>query len=377
MDIMQKWWQPHGERVRSRRRFCVLIPLALALIVAVAGCGGDDDDASSDASDTTAGGDPSTTVSNEPVTLRLGYFPNVTHAPALVGVEGGHIDEALGDNVTLETATFNAGPQVVEAIFSDALDASFIGPNPAINAYAQDSESIRIVSGVASGGAFLVVKPDIKNAKDLEGKKVASPQLGNTQDVALRTWLKKKGLKTDTAGGGDVSIVPQENAQTLDLFKQGQIDGAWVPEPWATRLVQEGGGKVLVDERKLWPNGQYVTTHLIVRTKSLDDYPDVVKKLLEGHVAANALIRDDPARAKQLVGQGIDKATGKPIAPELVSASFENLTFTNDPIAPSLRKSAKDAEAVGLLKAVDLKGIYNLKLLNQVLRQQGDPSLKA
>jgi NitT/TauT family transport system substrate-binding protein len=312
-----------------------------------------------------------------PSKLRLGYFPNVTHATAIVGVEGGTFQEKLG-NTELETSTFNAGPQVVEALNSGALDASYIGPNPAINAFAQSGgESIRIISGATSGGAFLVVKPDIKNAKDLDGKKIASPQLGNTQDVALRTWLKKKGLETDTAGGGEVSIVPQENAQTLDLFKQGQIDGAWVPEPWATRLKDEGGGKVLVDERKLWPNGQYVTTHLIVRTKFLDDNPDVVKKLLEGHVAATALIRDDPARAEQFVGQGIDKATGKPIAPELVSASFENLSFTNDPIAPSLRKSAKDAEAVGLLKAVDLKGIHNLMLLNQVLKQQGEPSLKA
>ena len=312
------------------------------------------------------------------VPLRLGYFPNVTHATAVVGVESGLFEEKLGSGAELETSTFNAGPQVVEALNSNALDASYIGPNPAINAFAQSGgEAIRIVSGATSGGAFLVVKPEIKNAKDLKGKKVASPQLGNTQDVALRTWLKKKGLKTDTAGGGDVSVVPQENAQTLDLFRQGEIDGAWVPEPWATRLVQEGGGKVLVDERKLWPEGRYVTTHLIVRTEFLDDHPDAVKKLLEGHVAANDLIRNDTARAEQLVAQGIDKATGKPIAPELVTASFENLVFTNDPVASSLRKSAKDAEAVGLLKPVNLKGIYSLKLLNQVLKQQGQPAAKA
>ena len=310
-------------------------------------------------------------------TLRLGYFPNVTHATALVGVEGGLVQEKLG-NTRLETSTFNAGPQVVEALNSGALDASYIGPNPAINAFAQsDGEAIRIISGATSGGAFLVVKPDIKNAKDLDGKKIASPQLGNTQDVALRTWLKKKGLETDTAGGGEVSIVPQENAQTLDLFKQGEIDGAWVPEPWATRLKDEGGGKVLVDERKLWPDGQYVTTHLIVRTQFLDDNPDVVKKLLEGHVAANDLIQTDTPRAEQLVAQGIDKTTGRPIAPELVTASFQNLVFTNDPIASSLRKSAKDAEAVGLLRPVDLKGIYNLKLLNQVLKKLGESTVKA
>jgi NitT/TauT family transport system substrate-binding protein len=312
------------------------------------------------------------------VTLRLGYFPNVTHASAIVGVEGGVFQQKLGNNVKLETSTFNAGPQAVEALNSGALDATYIGPNPAINAFAQSGgEAIRIISGATSGGAFLVVKPGITSAKDLKGKKVGSPQLGNTQDVALRTWLKKKGLKTDPAGGGDVSILPQENAQTLDLFKQGQLDGAWVPEPWATRLVQEGGGKVLVDESTLWPQGRYVTTQLIVRTAFLKDHPDAVKRLLEGQVAANDLIKNDPQQAQQLVGQGINSATGKPLAADVIAASFKNLTFTNDPIATSLRKSAKDAEAAGLLKAVNLKGIYDLKLLNTVLKKQGEPTVKS
>ena len=312
------------------------------------------------------------------VTLRLGYFPNVTHASAIVGVESGTFQQKLGSNAKLETSTFNAGPQAVEALNSGALDATYIGPNPAINAFAQSGgEAIRIISGATSGGAFLVVKPTIKSAKDLKGKQIASPQLGNTQDVALRTWLKQKGLKTDPAGGGDVSILPQENSQTLDLFKQGQLDGAWVPEPWATRLVQEGGGKVLVDEATLWPQGRYVTTQLIVRTEFLKDHPDTVKRLLEGQVAANDLIKNDPAKAQDLVGQGINNTTGKPLAADVIAASFKNLTFTNDPIATSLRKSAKDAESAGLLKAVDLKGIYDLKPLNQVLKKQGEPTVKS
>jgi NitT/TauT family transport system substrate-binding protein len=311
------------------------------------------------------------------VTLRLGYFPNVTHASALVGVEGGLFEESLGDNVTLETATFNAGPAAVEALFSGAIDATYIGPNPAINAFAQsDGEAIRIISGATSGGAFLVVNPDIERPRDLEGKTIASPQLGNTQDVALRTWLEDKGFEADTTGGGDVSVVPQDNAQTLELFRSGDIDGAWVPEPWATRLIDEGDGEILVDERDLWPKGRYVTTHLIVATEFLEENPEVMKQLLEGQVAANGLIEEDPEEAQDLVAQGIENATGTAIPPELVAATFETLTFTNDPVASSLRRSAKNAEAVGLLEPVDLDGIYSLKLLNQVLEADGQPKVK-
>jgi NitT/TauT family transport system substrate-binding protein len=347
----------------------------LALVVLVAGCGGDDDD-DSNATNTTAGGDTTTTAGTEPVTLRLGYFPNVTHSPAVVGVEHGDFEEALGDNVTLELSTFNAGPAAVEALFGDALDASFIGPNPAINAFAQSNgEAIRIVSGTASGGAYLVTKPDITSPEDLAGKTLATPQLGNTQDVALRAWLKEQGYETDTAGGGDVKILPQENSQTLDTFKAGQIDGAWVPEPWATRLVNEGGGKILVDERDLWPDGKYVTTHLIVKTEFLDEHPDVVKQLIEGLASSLDFIESNRQEAEALVVSGIEKASGNPIKPELVTASFDNIEFTLDPVASSLATSAKNAEAEGLLDPVDLDGIYDLTLLNEVLTERGEPEV--
>ena len=229
------------------------------------------------------------------MTLRLGYFPNVTHATALVGVEQGIFAEALGDDVTLETSTFNAGPEAIEALFAGAIDATYIGPNPAINGFAKsDGEALRIVSGATSGGAFLVVKPEITSPADLAGTAIATPPLGNTQDVALRAWLQEQGLSTDESGGGDVSIVPQENSATLDAFKAGHIDGAWVPEPWATRLIQEGGGTVLVDERDLWPDGQYVTTHLIVATQFLDDHPDVVKRPAPGRRGGDGLRERQP-----------------------------------------------------------------------------------
>jgi NitT/TauT family transport system substrate-binding protein len=315
-------------------------------------------------------------ASTEPVTLRLGYFPNVTHAPAIVGIEQGLFAKELGSNVTLKTALFNAGPEAVEALNADSIDATFIGPNPAINLWAKSKgQAIKIVAGSTSAGASLVVKPEINSAADLKGKKVASPQLGGTQDVALRSWLLAAGLKTDKSGGGDVAVVPQANADTLAAFKTGDIDGAWVPEPWATRLVQEGGGKVLVDEKTLWPSGKFVTTHLIVAQKFLKDHPDTVEKLIAGLADSIESITKDPAAAQKSTNEGINKATGKPLADKVIAASWANLEFTLDPISSSLKKSAADAQAVGLLDAVDLKGIYDLTYLNKVLSAKGQPSV--
>src|SRR4029079_2719318 len=214
--------------------------------------------------------------------LRLGYFPKVTHATAIVGIANGTFAQALGSNVTLEPHTFNAGPEATEALFSNAIDASFIGPNPAINAFIKSSgQAIRIVSGATSGGAFLVVKDGIHSVADLKGKKIGTPQLGNTQDVALRSWLKDQGLTSDAQGGGDVSITPQSHSVTLQAFQSGQLDGAWVPEPWATQMVN-AGGHFLVDERTLWPEGKYVTTQLIVSTTFLQAHPDAIKNLIKG-----------------------------------------------------------------------------------------------
>jgi NitT/TauT family transport system substrate-binding protein len=291
-------------------------------------------------------------------------------------VEKGIFAESLKPT-RLETKTFNAGPEAIEAIFAGALDAAYVGPNPAINAYAKSKgKAIRIIAGATSGGALLVTKPTITAPAQLKGRKLASPQLGGTQDVALRSWLKTNGLSTTTAGGGDVSIVPQANADTLTAFRSGAIDGAWVPEPWATRLVQEGGGKVLVNEADLWPDGRFVTTHLIVRTEYLEKDPEAVQRLLNGHVEATILVSGQAANAQTAANALIARITGKGLAPEILTAAWKNLTFTWDPIASSLRKSADDAQAVGLLDAVDLAGIYDLKLLNKVLAGAGKPAVR-
>jgi len=347
--------------VSTRSRRLPTFALILALAVVLAACGSSSKSGSSSSSDA--------------VTLRLGYFPNVTHAPAIVGVQGNKFADKLGSGVKLEQQTFNAGSDVVTALLAGTLDASFVGPNPAINGFQKTDKGIRIVAGTASGGASLVVKPSITSAAGLKGKKIATPQLGNTQDVALRSWLKSQGLNTDTSGGGDVHVVPQENSVTLTSFQSGDIDGAWVPEPWATRLVQEGGGKVLVDEATLWPKGQFVTTQLIVTTKFLDAHPDVVQHLIEGLSDSIALIKSDPATAQELVSKGIENVTGKALNPEVISASFKKLEFTLDPIASSLAKDAQSALDLGFLKSADITGIYDLTLLNEVLTAAGQPEI--
>jgi NitT/TauT family transport system substrate-binding protein len=350
----------------------LLLLLVFGLVAAACGS-----DSGTDTSDTTAADGSAGEPSTEPVTVRLGYFPNLTHAPGIVGDLGGYFEDSVGENVTIETSSFNAGPEAVEALFAEALDVTLIGPNPAINAFAQsDAEAIRIVSGATSGGAFLVVKEGVDSPEDLEGLTLATPQLGNTQDVALRAWLKDQGYETDDAGGGDVSIQPQANGDALAAFVAGDIDGAWVPEPFATRFIQEGDAHVLVDERDLWPDGEYVTTHVIVRTAFLEDHPDVVKGLLVGLAEAIDLIETDPEQAKALTNEGIEALTDKPLAPEVIDAAWENLVFTLDPIASSLAKSAADAEEVGLLDPVDLDGIYDLTLLNEVLTERGDPEVE-
>jgi NitT/TauT family transport system substrate-binding protein len=328
------------------------------LVAAVAACAGP-------ASSTPSG-------SAGPVTLRLGHFANLTHATALVGLEKGIFAQKLGSGVTLKTSVFNAGPEAVQALLSNSVDASYVGPNPAVNAFVQShGEAVRVVSGATSGGASLVVKPSIASAEDLRGKRLSTPQLGNTQDVALRWWLSEKGLKTSAQGGGDVTILPQDNAQTLQAFRSNQIDGAWLPEPWATRLIVEGGGKQLVDERDLWPGGQFATTLLVVRTEFLRAHGDVVKRLLDAQVSADLFVNRQPTEAQRVANDALASLTGKRLADQVVSTAWTHMRFTNDPLPASVRTSAEHAQKVGLLARVDLRGLTDVALLNDVLGADG------
>jgi len=316
-----------------------------------------------------------------PVTLRVGYFPNITHSQALVGMARGDFIKALGPNVTLDVKIFNAGPSAIEAMFAGQLDLAYIGPNPAINGYVKSNgEALRVIAGATSGGAALIVRPaaNIAKPEDLGGKKIASPQLGNTQDVALRAYLAAHGHKL-TEKGGNTQVIPTDNPQILDLFKQGQIDGAWVPEPWASRLIVDGGGTLFLDERDLWPatRGEFVTAHIIVSAKFLNEHPDLVKAWLRAHVEVTQWELANPDQARQISNDEIKRLTGKALPQEVINGAWSRMRVTYDPISPSLLKSAEDAYTAGFLKdKPDLAGIYDLALLNEALKEKGLPTVK-
>ncbi|MET9373736.1 aliphatic sulfonate ABC transporter substrate-binding protein [Streptomyces sp. NPDC002992] len=309
-------------------------------------------------------------------TVRLGYFPNLTHATALVGDEQGIIQKELG-GTKLEVATFNAGPSEIEALNADSIDIGFIGPSPAINGYVKSKgKNLRIIGGSASGGVKLVVNPDkIKSLADVKGKKIATPQLGNTQDVAFLNWISEQGWKVDAESGkGDVSVVRTDNKVTPNAYTSGSIDGAWVPEPTASKLVTEGA-KVLLDESDLWPDKKFVITNIIVSQKFLAEHPDVVEAVLRGSVKTNAWINANPDKAKASANRQLKELSGKPLGDKVIDAAWPSIRFTDDPLAATLQAQADHAVKAGLLKQPDLTGIYDLKPLNKVLKAAGRPEV--
>jgi len=347
---------------------------AVAALVALSGCSSDS--GSNDSPDDGA----SPAAAEEITTLRLGYFPNFTHAPALVGQQEGYFKDELSKlDLTVTPTIFNAGPDAVTALFAGALDIAYIGPNPTVNAYVESGgEAVRVIAGAASGGAALVVSKDIESTDDLSGKTFATPQLGNTQDVAFRYWLKQEGLAA-TEEGGDVTIAPQSNSEGLTAFASGSIDGAWVPEPYVSQYLA-AGAHVLQDEADLWPQGKFVTTNVVVRTDFLEEHPDVVDAFLKGHVEALQLIQKDPDAAKEDVNAALTAITGSPIDNDILDQAWDQVEFTADPLPKTLIASAAHAVDVGLLDAgevddaggSDFPGLYDLDPLNAVLKKAGE-----
>ena len=308
--------------------------------------------------------------------LRLGHFPNVTHAQALYGRATGSFERGVG--VPIAWTQFNAGPSAVEALFAGAVDASYLGPNPAINGYIRSQgRSFVIVAGAASGGAALVVRPDagILTESDFHGRTVATPQLANTQDVAARLWFAARGYTTRERGG-DLTILPLANPDQLLMFGKHQIDAAWTVEPWVSRLEQEGGGRVFLDEKQLWPGGRYVTALLVVRRAFLAAHRDLVVKLVAAHVDATRALNADLDASAGVLAAEVARETASPMPARIVRSALGRIELGWDPLQGALAKAAGDAHRVGFLReAPDLGGIVEAGPLEEVLAAKGLPPL--
>ncbi|WP_127354499.1 aliphatic sulfonate ABC transporter substrate-binding protein [Actinacidiphila soli] len=355
-------------RTTTRRRLIAGAALLPLLALAACGYGSANKSNATDAAAPSASGKKLSAS-----TVKIGYFANLTHGTALVGLaKNGLIRQELG-STKVSTAVFNAGPAEIEALNAGSIDIGWIGPSPAINGYVKSGgKSLKIVAGSASGGVKLVVNPNkIKSLKDVKGKKIATPQLGNTQDVAFLNWIADQGWKVDaTTGKGDVSVVRTDNKITPDAYKSGAIDGAWVPEPTASKLVAEGA-KVLLDESSLWKDGKFVITNVIVSQKFLSAHPDVVKAVLQGSVNTNVWINANSDKAKAIANQELATLSGKALPANVIDPAWKSINFTDDPLASTLKTEADHAVKSGLLDKPDLSGIYDLSILNQVLKADG------
>jgi NitT/TauT family transport system substrate-binding protein len=355
-------------RTTTRRR--LIAGAALLPLLALAACGY----GSANKSNTTDAAAPSASGKKlSASTVKIGYFANLTHGTALVGLaKNGLIRQELG-STKVSTAVFNAGPAEIEALNAGSIDIGWIGPSPAINGYVKSGgKSLKIVAGSASGGVKLVVNPNkIKSLKDVKGKKIATPQLGNTQDVAFLNWIADQGWNVDaTTGKGDVSVVRTDNKITPDAYKAGSIDGAWVPEPTASKLVAEGA-KVLLDESSLWKDGKFVITNVIVSQKFLSAHPDVVKAVLQGSVNTNVWINANSDKAKAIANSELATLSGKALPANVIDPAWKSISFTDDPLASTLKTEADHAVKAGLLDKPDLSGIYDLSILNKILKADG------
>ncbi|MER7703786.1 aliphatic sulfonate ABC transporter substrate-binding protein [Kitasatospora sp. NPDC097605] len=360
---------PGAGRIRRSAAAAVAGLTAVALLSAC-GYGSENDDKKADSAAPAAGSSSGAKLSAD--TVKIGYFANLTHGTPLVGLQEGIFQKELG-STQIKTQVFNAGPAEIEALNAGSIDIGWIGPSPAINGYTKsDGKSLKIIGGSASGGVKLVANPEkVASLDDLKGKKIATPQLGNTQDVALLNYLAGKGYKVDAqSGAGDVSVVRSDNKVTPDAYKQGSIDAAWVPEPTASKLVTLGA-KVLLNEKDIWPDKKFVITNIIVSQKFLADHPDVVEAVLRGSVNTNAFIKANPDKAKTAANEAIKKEAGNALEPAILDPAWADIDFLDDPLAATLQTEADNAVTAGLLKKPNLNGIYDLTALNKVLKEKG------
>ncbi|MFI5530448.1 aliphatic sulfonate ABC transporter substrate-binding protein [Kitasatospora sp. NPDC051853] len=366
--------QHHGSTRIRRTAAATVAGLTAIGLLSACGYGAKSEDKTSAAAPAAASAAGGAKLSAD--TVKIGYFANLTHGTPLVGLKEGLFQKELG-STQIKTQIFNAGPAEIEALNAGSIDIGWIGPSPAINGYTKSNgEALKIIGGSASGGVRLVVNPDkIKSVDDLKGKKIATPQIGNTQDVALLSFLNSKGWKVDAnSGAGDVNVVRSDNKVTPDAYKSGSIDGAWVPEPTASKLVTLGA-KELLNEKSLWPDNKFVITNIIVSQKFLKEHPDVVEAVLRGSVNTNAYIKANPDKAKAAANAAIKEAAGNALEAAILDPAWADIDFIDDPLASTLQKEADNAVTAGLLKKPNLAGIYDLTLLNKVLKEKSQAAV--
>lgn len=292
--------------------------------------------------------------------VRVGHFPNITHAQALVAHNlsrqgKGWFEERLGPGTKIEWFVYNAGPSAMEAIFAQSIDITYVGPGPALNAYTKSNGAeVRLIAGAANGGAALVIQPDqnLKAPADFRGKKIATPQLGNTQDISCRAWLMAGGLKI-TQLGGDAQVLPTQNPDQLQLFQQKKVDAVWTVEPWVSRLERESGGKILVDERDV------ATTVLVSSVKYLGAHRDIAKKFAEAHAALTDWMLKNPEEAQKVIKAELLEETKSDMAPDLIAQSWKRIVFTSEVPRASVESFMQNSVKTGFIKtAPDLSKLF-------------------
>jgi len=293
--------------------------------------------------------------------IRIGYFPNVGHAVPIVGMWNGFFQNSLGE-LKIETRVFDSGPQAIEALFANSIDVAYVGPGPAINGFLNsENHNIKILAGAASGGASFIVHPnsEINSASDFAGKKIAAPQIGNTQDVSLRYYLSENGLKP-AEKGGSVIVYNISNPDIYTLFVKGDIDGAWVPEPWATILETELGGKRLFHEEELWPNNEFASVLLIGNVDYIEKNPTVISNFLNSHLETTIWITEHPVETRIVFNDFLNSYLGQSLSDDVVDIALSNISITADPKPDSVLTFAERADTLGYLgrHGYDLSGIF-------------------
>lgn len=341
--------------------------LAVIFIFSFTGCGNSKQNTSGKVED-----------KNAKISLKVGYFPNLTHAQALVGFSDGTFQRALGKNVNIEEHIFNAGPAEIEALLAGEIDLGYIGPVPAINGFVKSGGKLRIIAGAADAGAVLVARQGakIEKVEDLDGKKVAVPQLGNTQDISLRNLLNQANLK-DASKGGTVTVIPAENPDILTLIAKGEVDAALVPEPWGSRIVKQAGGKIVLDANDVWRKGKYATAVVIASTKFMNEHPELVEKWLAAHVEITQRINSDKERCKSVINSQIEKLTKKSLPDDVLASSLKRIVVTYDPESESVKDFVNLSVENGYLKDnPDITNLFEIGTLNKVLKMKGLQALQ-